>query len=331
MRYHDCPACGEDLFFRNSQCVACGTEVTYDPATDRMLPLSQAPLCSNAAQIGCNWASGAGDGGLCHACAMTDVVPDQSIAENVALWAEAERAKRWVLANLHRWGWLGPDDTGQMPVFRMLSEETREGETDVVMGHAGGVVTINVAEADPAERESRRQELGERYRTMIGHFRHELAHFMFERLAEAPGFLEAFRALFGDETASYGDALKRHYAEGPPEDWAERFVTRYASAHPHEDWAESFAHLLHMVDMVDSAAAAGLAGPGGDPYRLRDSDALIERGMAFGVALNHVNRSMGFADIYPFVLGPVPRAKIAFVHRVMCAGPGQPVSPAAAA
>jgi hypothetical protein len=226
-----------------------------------------------------------------------------------------------VLANLARWGWFSPADPGPPPAFRMLAEETAAGDVAVTMGHAGGVVTINVEEADPAIREARRAALGERYRTMTGHMRHELAHVLFDRLAADPAFPEDFRALFGDERADYAAALERHYADGPPPDWAGRFVTRYASAHPHEDWAESVAHLLHMVDLVDSAAAAGLAPGVLDPYALTDAEHAIALGVEYGIALNHVSRSMGFADIYPFVLAPLPREKLVFVHHALRAGP----------
>ncbi len=153
---------------------------------------------------------------------MTEVIPDTTTPQNVALWADAELAKRWVLANLARWGWFTSSDDGPRPVFRLLSEQTSAGETAVTMGHADGVVTINVIEADPAERVRRRVELGEPLRTMIGHFRHELGHFFFTRLAERPEFLEAFRAIFGDERADYAAALQRHYADGPPADWRHR-------------------------------------------------------------------------------------------------------------
>ncbi len=320
MRIFTCPDSDEPLFFQNTAC-ASGTEVAYDP--DQADFVADFTPCANRGQIGCNWIAEA-KGGLCRACAMTEVIPDTSNAQNLALWADAELAKRWVLANLARWGWFSASDEGRRPVFKLLSEQTSTGEAPVSMGHADGVVTINVTEADAAEISRRRVEFGEPLRTVIGHFRHELGHFFFQRLAERPGFLDAFRATFGDERADYAEALRRHYAEGAPADWQKTFISEYSSAHPHEDWAECFAHLLHLTDVVDSFVAAGLQSQATpavdyDPYAETDVDRLITVGADLGIALNHVNRSMGLADIYPFVLAPPIRAKLAFVHSQMIA------------
>ncbi len=227
-----------------------------------------------------------------------------------------------MLANLSRWGWFTAADEGRRPVFRLLSEQTRAGEAMVTMGHASGVVTINVTEADPAERARRRVELGEPLRTVIGHFRHELGHFFFERLSERPGFVEAFRDTFGDERADYAAALQRHYDQGAPAGWQQTHISAYSTAHPHEDWAECFAHLLHLADIVDSFVASGLQSNHApardyDPYADADTERLITFGAELGLALNHVNRSMGLPDVYPFVLTPPIRAKLAFVHGQM--------------
>ena len=210
-----------------------------------------------------------------------------------------------------------------MPRFHLLSEAVSGDEAPVTMGHASGLVTINASEADPAEIARRREDMGESYRTMIGHFRHELAHHLFERRAEDEAFADAFRARFGDERADYGEALQRHYANGPPEGWPEDHVTPYASAHPHEDWAETTAHLLHLTDMANSAEAAGLAMAGEPP---RGWDAYADRdpvrlAAGLGLAFNHVNRSMGLNDLYPFVLPEPVRAKLAFAHANLSAGP----------
>ncbi|MEC9434388.1 MAG: putative zinc-binding metallopeptidase [Pseudomonadota bacterium] len=319
MRLFACPACGGTVYFRNLAC-GCGAALAYDPDLPGFVALDAAAPCANREVIGCNWqAEPGGAAGFCRSCAMTETAPDPVLPDAAEQWAEAEAAKRWVLANLARWGWFGPADPGPRPVFHLLAEETRHGPADVIMGHADGVVTINLAEADPAERVKRREDLGEPYRTLPGHFRHELAHFLHMRLIETPAFAEAFRALFGDERADYGAALERHYADGPPADWPTRFVSAYASAHPHEDWAESTAHMLHLTDIVDSFEASGLGAPdlppGYDAYAEPDAAALVERGCALGLALNHVNRSMGLSDIYPFVLPDPAREKLAFVHQ----------------
>lgn len=315
MRIFQCPACGETLFFSNMAC-ACGAEVAYDPGRAEFT--TEFEPCANRAEIACNWIAEA-EGGLCHACAMTEVIPDTFRGDNRQHWAEAEGAKRWVLANLARWGWFDASDDGPRPVFRLLAEHTAAGDVNVSMGHAEGVVTINVTEADPAERVRRRIQFGEPLRTMIGHFRHELGHFFFERLKGEPGFLDAFRAAFGDERADYAAALKKYYEEGAAPDWQNRHITEYSAAHPHEDWAECFAHLLHLADIIDSVIASGLStpsapGPDYDPYAEADAERLISLGAELGIALNHVNRSMGLNDIYPFVLKPPIREKLEIVH-----------------
>jgi hypothetical protein len=240
---------------------------------------------------------------------MTRTRPPADRPEAVRHWGEMELAKRWVLTTLARWGWFGAADPGPRPVFDMLAE--LPGAAPVTMGHADGVVTLNVTEADPAVIARRQAALGELHRTLVGHVRHETAHVLFWRLSAVPGFLAGFRTRFGDERADYAAALARHYADPRPP--GDTHVTSYATAHPHEDWAETLAHLLHLVDMVDSARSAGLTA-GGDPYAAEAPDAVLTRAVDLSIALNHVNRAMGLPDLYPFVLSPAVRAKLGFVH-----------------
>ena len=211
------------LWFHNLA-TADGIPVGYDPQARAFIPTP--PFCANRDVIGCNWIAPE-DGMLCRSCAMTTVYPDTSNPETRANWAQTEAAKRWVLDNLGRWHWFRPEDRGTPPYFHMLDD----GPTPAAMGHANGVVTISVAEADPVLRTTRREALDEPYRTMIGHFRHEIAHMLWWRLSLRPDFLQAFRAVFGDERDDYTAALQRHYNDGPPEDWSARHLTAYASAH----------------------------------------------------------------------------------------------------
>lgn len=317
MRLFNCPVCGERLFFDNLIC-RCGLPVAFDP--ERQTFVGDAGFCTNRQLINCNWTSTVDPDGYCRACRMTEMVPDTFHSDNLTLWAESELAKRWVLANLSRWGWLTGDDNGPHPVFHLLGEATREGEREVSMGHSNGLVTINVVEADIVERIRRREQFDEPLRTMIGHFRHELGHFFFERLAHDPEFVESFRSLFGNEQEDYGEALGRYYAEGPTDNWEGSHISAYASSHPHEDWAESFAHLLHLTDIVDSFLATGFSGsslPGQDydAYLETDPMKLLDFGMQIGVGLNHVNRAMGLSDIYPFTHSPTIADKLSFVHK----------------
>ncbi len=317
MRIFPCPTCGVTVSFENLFC-GCGTQLGFDDHEGRFTTLRHA--CANRSIISCNW-NAPDEGRLCRSCAMTEVVPDAFKGENQSLWAKAELAKRWVLATLARWGWFSAQDSGPRPVFHLLAEDSYQGNVFVSMGHENGVVTINVTEADAVTRMMRSEELDERLRTMIGHFRHEIAHFLFERLgASSDQFLDEFRQLFGDERADYGEALKQYYESGPQPGWPEDHVTPYAASHPHEDWAESAAHLMHITDIADSFAAAGLSSPSlatvnPDVYAEFNTDALVSLGVELGIALNHVNRSMGLSDLYPFVLTPAIRSKLAFAHR----------------
>jgi hypothetical protein len=196
----------------------------------------------------------------------------------------------------------------------------------VFTGHNEGLITINVAEADDPFREKTRQQLGEPYRTLLGHFRHEIGHYYWDRLIRGR-CLEPFRAMFGDETADYAGARKRHYESGPPADWTQRFVSAYASMHPWEDWAETFAHYLHIVDTLETARAYGLAlkpkAASGLPavatgrLQFDDFDDLVSAWFPLTSALNSLNRSMGLADLYPFVLSDAAIAKLRFVHDIV--------------
>jgi len=176
--------------------------------------------------------------------------------------------------------------------------------------------------------------MGEPYRTLLGHFRHEVGHYYWNVLVRDDPSLEAFRHVFGDERLDYGEALRRHYAEGPRENWQDAFVSAYAASHPWEDFAETWAHYLHIVDTLETAGAFGLrvrprVGPGSDmdaridfdPHHEPDLDRLIQAWLPLTFAVNSLNRSMGQPDLYPFVLSPVVVAKLAFIHgRIHAAG-----------
>lgn len=303
------------IYFHNLTC-GNGQTVYFDPEIQMML--AEATPCSNRTDIACNWI--AETDGLCRSCAMTETVPDLREQQNLPLWEMSEFSKRWVLANLGRWGWFTDADPGPRPVFRMLSEKSLAGAEDVIMGHADGIITINVTEASEAVLAKRQEDLGELYRTMTGHIRHEIAHFLFLRLAEDPAFLDGFRALFGDERADYGAALKAHYENPRPA--GPDHITSYATAHPHEDWAETVAHLLHLVDLIDSAAAAQLSLPDGlmpgyDAYADADTETLITHAVNVSIAVNHVNRALDLSDVYPFIIPEGVRKKFAFAHRYL--------------
>lgn len=312
MQSFTCPACDNRVYFDNLFC-SCGQPLYYEPEARQMW--NEAEPCANRDQIQCNWAAIPGEP-LCRSCLMSDVVPALHVGDNQQLLARAERAKRWVLANLSNWAWFTEADQGPRPRFQMLSEDTGGRAEQIIMGHEDGEIIINVTEADEQIRVQRQHQLGEQYRSMVGHFRHELAHFLFDRLAVAEGFTDGFRALFGDERADYGQALQEHYAN--PKLPGDEFITSYATSHPHEDWAETVAHLLHMVDFTDSFVSAGLSmqgiPEGYESYADQDAEQMLNIAAEVAIAINDINRALDNSDLYPFVLTPRIREKISFAH-----------------
>ncbi|GGF51086.1 hypothetical protein GCM10007301_08120 [Azorhizobium oxalatiphilum] len=347
MKLFQCQNCGNVVHFDNTACVSCGMPLGYLPAQAQISALEAAdggwrPLadkerlyfsCENAAHDACNWLVPADDGRtLCEACRHNRTVPDLSVPENLANWRKLEGAKHQLFYSLLRWGLPAPDrteDPAHGLAFDFLSDGTAPDGTPqpVLTGHADGLITINIAEADDAEREARRTAMHEPYRTLLGHFRHEVGHFYWDVLVRDGGRLDAFRALFGDERADYGAALQAHYDNGAPGDWQNAFISTYATAHPWEDFAETWAHYLHMVDALETAGTFGLklrprikgaeelaAEVDFSPYRAATITELVEAFVPLTVAINAINRSMGQPDLYPFVLNAPVIEKLDFIH-----------------
>jgi hypothetical protein len=330
MKRFTCSACGNAVFFDNSVCTLCGAALAFDPASLAMV--AAAPddprHCANRAHAACNWLA-PGGAAFCVACALNETIPDLSIPENVERWQALEAEKRRLVYALIRLGLpLMPRSADPAGLGFAFLADTAPSFTErgrVLTGHAAGLVTINIAEADPATREAMRDRMDEPYRTLLGHFRHESGHHYWDRLVAQTGWLGPFRDRFGDERADYAAALQAHYDFGPAPDWPQNHVSAYAASHPWEDWAESWAHYLHMTATLETAWAFGLhaggSSPDFDPYAEPDFAALIDRWMPLTVALNSLNRSMGHADAYPFVLPEPVVAKLGFVHDVIHGAP----------
>jgi len=352
MKVFACSNCRQVVFFENVQCTRCGVPLAYLPDRRIVSALEEAPgpsegptayvalapaaeraryrLCENYVHHGvCNWAVRAdSDDALCRSCRLTTTIPDVANASAKAAWARLEIAKRRLLYTLLELDLpVEPRDaTGNGLAF--VFAEDRDGE-HVFTGHAGGVITINLAEADDPTREATRRDMGEPYRTLLGHCRHEVGHYYWDRLVRDSRWLAAFRAGFGDERADYAQARDRHYANGPPADWATAYVSAYASMHPWEDWAETFAHYLHMVDTLETARSYGLALrprpvdgaslPEVTARRLDfdDFDDLVTAWVPLTIAVNSLNRGMGLPDLYPFVLSPDSVRKLQLVHDIV--------------
>jgi hypothetical protein len=350
MKVFHCDHCRALVFFENSQCVGCGHTLAFLPDLGVMAslergqwnaewtsPLPQANgrpyrLCANYAQANvCNWAVPAEDANaLCASCRLTTVVPDSTDPAQLAAWYKLETAKRrlvYTLMTLQLPLRTRAEDPQNGLAFEFKSSVQAPDAEPVLTGHANGVITINTAEADDAEREKRRNQLHEPYRTLLGHFRHEIGHYYWDRLIANGRRLQPFRDMFGDEQRDYGAALQQHYDNGAPADWQQRFVSAYSSSHPWEDWAETWAHYLHMIDTLETAAACGLmlkprrqdepslqALPRGGKT---DFDDLIASWFPVTYALNNLNRGLGQADAYPFVLAAPAIEKLRFVHETI--------------
>jgi hypothetical protein len=306
MRAFTCPVCGRLVTFESTDCLHCGTALAFDWEAREIA--AAGGTCANRDLLGCN---GAAADGLCRACLLTRTRP----AGAVERWAAAEAAKRRLVFQLLDLG-LSVDGVA----FDFLSSDAGP----VTTGHAGGVITLDLAEADPVARERRRTELDEPYRTLLGHLRHEIGHFYQPLLApEGSPALERCRALMGDEREDYAAAMDRHYAEGPPPDWPERFVSAYATMHPWEDWAETFAHYLHIRDVLQTATAYGLSVSGpvtADAAPLHSYPSVgdwLDAWLPLTYALNAISRSLGDDDLYPFVLAPAVIEKLTFIDGLM--------------
>lgn len=356
MKTFHCDACDALAFFENVRCLSCSEVLAFVPAvldisTLRPADPIQEPglwtsadpqlhgqtyrLCKNASdhQI-CNWVVAADDPyEYCLSCRLTRTIPDLSVPGNLQLLQKMETAKRRLLFTLL--SLKLPVVAKEVDPLRGLAYEFKadlsaEGGEPVLTGHDEGLITMNLAEADDAERERRRQKLNEPYRTLLGHFRHEVGHYYWDLLIQESAWLEGCRALFGDESEDYEAALKHHYKGGAPADWPERFVSAYATMHPWEDWAETWAHYLHIVDTLETASVSGVALTpsrsnepalalieAGDHPAHNSFDLMIERWMALTYVLNNLNRSLGHSDAYPFVLSPPAIEKLRFVHDVI--------------
>ncbi|MEZ0049659.1 hypothetical protein ABIA30_000649 [Mycobacterium sp. MAA66] len=334
VRDFTCPACGQRLAFDNSVCLGCDSALGFSLDDMALLVISEGAkhtgsvasadyqLCANLHLAECNWLVHVSPvPQLCASCVLTRTRPGDTDSKALAAFAEAEKAKRRLLVECRELNLpiIGRDQDPQRGLaFDLLSS----GPRPVLTGHQNGVITLDLAEGDDVHREQLRIAMDEPYRTLLGHFRHEVGHYYFYRLVDPSAErLGRFAELFGDPGLDYQAALDQHYGGGTPAGWEQSFVSSYASMHPAEDWAETFAHYLHIRDTLDTAAAFGFVPAGATFERgvLGPSgfDTLIELWLPLTWALNMVNRSMGKKDLYPFVLPPPVLDKMRFVHSVV--------------
>ena len=360
-----CPNCNRLLHFEVRICPACQFTLGYDPSSNAFLFLGdnlttwrdadgnphEVHVCRNNNQYEvCNWLVGEQEPTpFCRACRHNRIIPDLTVATVPARWGKVEAAKRRLFHTLLQLGIPIETQTEAMAggivqglTFDLLYDPSAEqmGQPMVLTGHDGGVVTLNLIEADDVERERIRRTMGEPYRTLLGHFRHEVGHHYWSRLVQFDvDELAHCRAVFGDETLDYATALQSHYANPGAKPWNDDYVSVYATSHPWEDFAETFAHLLHIVDTLAALKGVGTrlapfpgpeAHPGAavdfDPYRAPMDD-LVAQIVPFSFALNAVNRSMGQPDLYPFHLSPAVTAKLDYVNGLVARKSVRPMAP----
>jgi len=332
-----CSVCSQLLFFDNWACLRCGSKVGYlpdvgllaalRPVDDRFERIDGAPgryrQCANRSLARCNWMVADDDSvDRCASCRLTSVRTSDTDTDSARAFADAEGAKRRLLHQLRELQLPVIDrsvDAERGIAFELLSSRAR----NVVTGHRSGIITLDLSESDDAHRELVRQQLGEPYRTVLGHLRHEVGHYYWPSLVERHRCVSEFRTLFGDERQTYEDARRRYYARGDV-DWSGTHVSQYSTMHPWEDWAETFAHYLHIHAGLATADAIGLdvsepaRSAGRAAWRTRDHisiGAMVQSWLGLTIALNAMSRSIGQSDHYPFVLSPKVVEKLDFVHR----------------
>lgn len=351
--------CNSAVFFLNSHCLRCDTPLGYEPRIGRVLSLvpgstpdtwqvagphaihAQGGVYRRCANLNtaaaCNWLvpSGSGEPLFCIACRLNRTVPDLSSAQDAMLWGRVEAAKRRVISAVVALGLPVKsrvfEDPGQGLAFDFLRSPNLGPR--VLTGHHNGLITLNIEEADDVTREQMRTSMHEPYRTLVGHFRHEIGHYYWDRLVAGTPWHGGFRQLFGDEQVDYASALRANYERGPKLGWSLQHVSAYASVHPWEDWAETWAHYMHMVDTLSTASSFDLrpeamALPfdcfGPEALYSADSEgaahflSFVNSWLKMTAVMNELCRSMGQPDFYPFTLSRTVVRKLHFVHLVVC-------------
>lgn len=343
MKVFQCGNCDYPIFFENYECENCRhvsgyrdvdrQMLTFDPSESTLLSDREKieyKYCKNHEHGVCNWLilkDSPED--FCSACQLNRTIPDLSDSTNFPKWKNLEVAKHRLIYQLQKIGLPLPSKmtTAEGLCFDFIAKSKT---SNIMTGHANGVITVLLREADSVLREQAKQEMQERYRTLIGHLRHEVGHYFWEQLiSNDEDALRSFRNIFGNEETNYGDALQAYYKNGAPDNWRDSFISKYATSHPWEDWAETWAHYLHIMDMVETAHFFGIEvnnkeisenmkiASSFDPYTLQDFETIVQTCVPLSFAVNSINRAMGIPDVYPFVISPTVANKMKFIHQLL--------------
>src|SRR5450432_998379 len=345
MKLYTCSNCHSLIYFENNVCLNCKYPLGFDANTLSLITLvseknnifssaqnkeQKFRYCKNSEYSTCNWLIPASsNAAYCQACDLNRIIPDLNKYENLRRWKNIEIAKHRLVYSLLRLRLpvqkkIGDEESGI--AFDFLADTSPKEK--VMTGHDNGVITLNIEEADEAERAKHKQDLGERYRTLLGHFRHEIGHYYWEVLIKNSDRIEKYRSLFGNEEIDYTEALEIYYKNGAPVNWSESFISPYATSHSWEDWAETWAHYLHLMDTLETAYSFGIAinpkkgidhqelqaNISRDPYTIDSFDEIVKMWLPVTFAVNSLNRSMGHQDFYPFIISSVVIEKLSFIH-----------------
>lgn len=345
MRLFSCKHCNNTLYFENSICLSCRNPIGFDSQQLRMLTIQKNKTdafytdiqskktykyCQNANEATCNWLIPASSiSNFCVACELNRTIPPLTTTQNRERWHKIEIAKHRLVYSLLKL---------ELPIKKKINNSvegiafdfTADHHTKSVMtGHQSGLITINIKEADEAERAKHKYDLNEKYRTLLGHFRHEIGHYYWDLLIKNnPKQLKKFRELFGNETMNYEQSLRNYYSN-PNKNTSNHYISIYATSHPWEDWAESWAHYMHLMDTVETAfnfgiqldteslSARNITAPKiSNPYEIKKFIDIFNMWVPLGFAVNGLSRSMGHPEFYPFVISEEIIEKLSFIHKI---------------
>ena len=202
MKLFSCQGCGQLLYFENVRCENCGRALGYLPDITEISALDAKPdggwtalaaprrglqILHEQRRRACatGWCRPTAARNFAPPAATTAPFPTCRCRATSELWGKLETAKHRLFYSLLRLGLPlenRNDDPEHGLAFDFLQDPPESHAQGVMTGHDNGLITLAVREADDAVREKVRGEMGEPYRTLLGHFRHESGHYFWDRL-----------------------------------------------------------------------------------------------------------------------------------------------------